>query len=610
MNQSTTQQSKRRFRPVKLPVSGSQPISVSDLPSAGRPPGKPLHASFVSPSSVVPENVQILRQDAVSRPRPSMIVERRLDKYVDYYRVSRENMERSSGNLGEVVRPEAPPNRAPTAPVADQPVIKDEVHFVARTDFEFEFASSQWTTPVVKESIPLSEAALVQSRTFQRVDAADEPAGDAHLSFPVESSIDQVARELERHSAPDLAAQQIEASREQKVLSDPNTLEIVAAVSSAIASVIKNQSEDQLLPEAKNLFESNLKQHAVVLERDSAVSQSNDAGISEAMISSIAQQRQQAATAGPIASTVSPTSLASQLRLRIAEHQKSMIGSQRQSADRASDQIQAAEPDAGTTLTESQLPVAEMANDEEPFGGNRNAPPVKFDQTHSSSIPMDAAAWDVEDFRWPAITNQMILTGGPAIEQLLAIATSRTSAQPKRIVVSSAGRSQGATTIAITMARIAVAAGMRTLLVDADVASPSLSQRIGLAANMSWLNGVGKNLPVSELIVRSKANNLCMMPLSSTVTRVTWPRFIFDNLGALVSPGLQHFDLVLIDAGPVSQLLDELSSPVNLLDAVVLVDSSAKAKELEVYQNRLTTFGVDNLVLAENRKSHSASDVA
>lgn len=223
---------------------------------------------------------------------------------------------------------------------------------------------------------------------------------------------------------------------------------------------------------------------------------------------------------------------------------------------------------------------------------------------------MEAAAWDVEDFRWPAITNQMIVSGGPAIEQLLAIATSRAAAGPKRVAVSSAGRSQGATTIAITMARIAVAAGMKTLLVDADVASPSLSQRVGLSANMSWLNGVNKDLPVAELIVRSKTSNLCMMPLSSTVTRVTWPRFIFDNLGELVSPGLQHFDLVLIDAGPVSQLLDELSSPANLLDAVVLVDSTAKPKEVQVYQNRLTTFGVDNLVLAENRKSAAASQVA
>ena len=71
-----------------------------------------------------------------------------------------------------------------------------------------------------------------------------------------------------------------------------------------------------------------------------------------------------------------------------------------------------------------------------------------------------------------------------------------------------------------------------------------------------------------------------------------------------------YFDLILIDAGPASQLLDELSSPEYLLDTMVLVDATAKAKDIEVYQNRLQTFGIDNLVLAENRRSASAVDAA
>ena len=379
----------------------------------------------------------------------------------------------------------------------------------------------------------------------------------------------------------------------------------MAAVSSAIASVIGDQTEEQLLPEAKSLFESNLKQHSVVLDDTGRQreNQTTENSISDAMISSIAEQRQLQDDMAPISSTVSPTTLADQLRERIAKHQRSMVESNSASRAGATDAITAA-------TNRAETPVAEVADESSDVSNDQRRPLVKFKQSHETSIPMEAAAWDVEDFRWPAITNQMIVTGGPAIEQLLSIATSQVTAQPKRIVVTSAGRAQGATTIAITMARMAVAAGMRTLLVDADVASPSLSQRIGLAANMSWLNGINKDLPMSELIVRSKASNMCTMPLSSTVTRVTWPRFIFDNLGQLLEPSQSYFDLVLIDAGPASQLLDELSRPANLLDAVILVDSTAKMKEIEVYQNRLSTFGIDNLVLAENRKTAAASNVA
>ena len=100
------------------------------------------------------------------------------------------------------------------------------------------------------------------------------------------------------------------------------------------------------------------------------------------------------------------------------------------------------------------------------------------------------------------------------------------------------------------------------------------------------------------------------MPLASNVQRVTWPRFIFDNLGEMMTKAESYFDLVLIDAGPVSQLLDELSSPEQLLDTMVLVDSNAKLKEIEVYQNRLQTFGVNNIVLAENRRHGSTIDAA
>ena len=100
------------------------------------------------------------------------------------------------------------------------------------------------------------------------------------------------------------------------------------------------------------------------------------------------------------------------------------------------------------------------------------------------------------------------------------------------------------------------------------------------------------------------------MPLASNVQRVTWPRFIFDNLGEMMDKAESYFDLVLIDAGPVSQLLDELSSPEQLLDTIVLVDSNAKLKEIEVYQNRLQTFGINNIVLAENRRHGSAIDAA
>ena len=225
-------------------------------------------------------------------------------------------------------------------------------------------------------------------------------------------------------------------------------------------------------------------------------------------------------------------------------------------------------------------------------------------------MPFKIASWDVEDFRWAPTAKRMLDNGGKAITNLLDVTLNRTVAKTKRVVVAGAGRGQGTTTIAVSLARAANAAGYRTLLIDADVASPELSEVAGLSARMSWLNGIGSDLPIGESVIRSKKSNLCLMPLVSNVQRVTWPRFIFDNLGEMMKKAESYFDLVLIDAGPVSQLLDELSSPEQLLDTMVLVDSNAKLKEIEVYQNRLQTFGVNNIVLAENRRHGAAIDAA
>ena len=245
-----------------------------------------------------------------------------------------------------------------------------------------------------------------------------------------------------------------------------------------------------------------------------------------------------------------------------------------------------------------------------PEQSSNQTPLVQFTAPQDTAVPIEAASWDVEDFRWSSLSNQMLSSGGEAITNLLEVASKRTTTATKRIAIAGAGRGQGTTTIAAALARAGNQSGLKTLLIDADVASPQLSQTVGLSAKISWLNGIGKKLPLGEVVIRSKKTNLCLMPLSATVNRVTWPRFIFDNLGEMLARAESHFDLVVVDAGPASQLLDELSNPELLLDAMVLVDSTAKLKEIEVYQNRLETFGIDHLVLAENRKPESALDVA
>ena len=148
------------------------------------------------------------------------------------------------------------------------------------------------------------------------------------------------------------------------------------------------------------------------------------------------------------------------------------------------------------------------------------------------------------------------------------------------------------------------------MLVDGDIASPTLGTDIGLAPNLSWINAVSQSLPPAEVIVRSQKTNLCVMPMSKLVSRVTWPRFIFDSLGELINNVRNHFDLVVLDLGPTSQLLAELSRPDNLVDATLLVHDGIAHAKFNNTKARLESFGLKKIMIAQNRARKTRASVA
>ncbi len=220
----------------------------------------------------------------------------------------------------------------------------------------------------------------------------------------------------------------------------------------------------------------------------------------------------------------------------------------------------------------------------------------------SKEIPSGVAAWDVEDFRWPVVTSQMIVSGGQAIDNLAESVFGMLSPSRQRLAITGLNRGDGSSSIAISLARWVSAFGKSVLLVDADLTSTnSLSSQIGLAPNLSWINAVSQSLPAAEVIVRSQKMNLCVMPLAPMVSRTDWPRFIYDNLGELIDQVRSYFDLVIVDTGPSAQLLAELSRPRHMVDATLMVHDGEETPEFKQAKNMLEGFGLDRFVVAKNR---------
>ncbi len=225
-------------------------------------------------------------------------------------------------------------------------------------------------------------------------------------------------------------------------------------------------------------------------------------------------------------------------------------------------------------------------------------------------VPSNVAAWDVEDFRWTETTNQMIVSGEQSLNYLHQSLLDLIHPGRSRIIVGGVKRGEGTTSIAISLARWIAASGKKVLLVDADLSKADLSRQAGMAKNISWMNSIRHSLPNAELTVRSQKSNLCLLPLASVESRSQWPRFIYDELGKIINQAQNDFDLIITDVGPVEQMMAELSRPSCLADATVLVHDRVQSGSLKTAQKRLKMFGLNNLIIAQNRATIPTQNAA
>ena len=99
------------------------------------------------------------------------------------------------------------------------------------------------------------------------------------------------------------------------------------------------------------------------------------------------------------------------------------------------------------------------------------------------------------------------------------------------------------------------------------------------------------------------------MPMTPIVTRVTWPRFIYDSLGALTSKVGSSFDLIIFDVGPTSQLFAELSSSSLMINAGLIVHNGTGISNFQKTRDLLQEFGVSKYLVAQNSVRQPGADV-
>ncbi|GAB5504365.1 MAG: polysaccharide biosynthesis tyrosine autokinase [Pyruvatibacter sp.] len=151
------------------------------------------------------------------------------------------------------------------------------------------------------------------------------------------------------------------------------------------------------------------------------------------------------------------------------------------------------------------------------------------------------------------------------------IALSDVDNPPKVVLITSALPGDGKTTTAISLARAAVSAGSRAVLVDLDLRRPSVHKSLGLAPEAGIVELLAGAVELESVLVSDPGSSLTVLPVKAGAANP--PDLIASNqLADLVASLRNTFDLVIIDSAPMLPVIDSrvLSS---LVDKTVFVVS-------------------------------------
>ncbi|WP_188490038.1 Wzz/FepE/Etk N-terminal domain-containing protein [Williamsia phyllosphaerae] len=152
--------------------------------------------------------------------------------------------------------------------------------------------------------------------------------------------------------------------------------------------------------------------------------------------------------------------------------------------------------------------------------------------------------------------------GGLAVERLRELRTNlqfaRTNGdRPKVISVTSPGHADGRSSTAVDLASVLAEVGRSVVLVDGDLVSPSLAERLGVGSTSSGLATVldGQH-PVSSAVITDVGGRRWALLPAGPVPSVRGRLWSDDRAAETIDALRSRFDYVIIDTPPLSDCAD------------------------------------------------------
>ena len=161
-------------------------------------------------------------------------------------------------------------------------------------------------------------------------------------------------------------------------------------------------------------------------------------------------------------------------------------------------------------------------------------------------------AWEVDHFTWPRLCRRLIARAAEELDRLADALLAASNQGQKVLAIGGCRRGEGATTLLLCAARRLAERGIKPVLVDADLGRPRLAKRLGVQPQIGWDETTEEEgRRVDQAIVEATANNVALLPAREPPDEGSRPAGDPSRLAACLEILRNHYDLVLVDLGPL-----------------------------------------------------------
>ena len=255
-------------------------------------------------------------------------------------------------------------------------------------------------------------------------------------------------------------------------------------------------------------------------------------------------------------------------------------------------------PTLAAGLAQEQLAQEQTALSNRQRGAEEEA--IEENAT-ADAIETQQPQWEVDGFYWDAICDELMMSRDTAFRQVASRISQGLDEHDKArniVLVTSASRGEGRTTLSLCVARALAKAGKQVAVVDADLTQSRLASRLNIQVVVAWNEQDSSELDWTEAALYSLEDKLTILPLKASVLTSDVPA-TGGAAQQLIEQLSRRFDLVIVDTPP----LDDVSGSIMLTSGDVakktaIVVRNVKSSDGSSLDSTVTTLRGFNLHIA------------